>query len=131
MEKNRNLKPKFSSPVRRGDYVYGLDDGILVCLDRTTGNRVWKEGKYGYGQILLVEDLLLVQTEPGDVVLVEATPNGHRELARLPALKGKTWNNPALAGDLLLVRNDREAACYRVVLATGGFTKPVANASPR
>ena len=55
-----------------------------------------------------------------DIVLVEATPDGHRELARLPALKGKTWNNPVLAGDLLLVRNDREAACYRVALATGG-----------
>jgi len=62
-------------------------------------------------------------------VLVEATPEGHRELARLAALKSKTWNNPVLAGDLLLVRNDQEAACYRLARATGGSTKPVANAS--
>ena len=127
--KNRNLKPKFSSPVPRGNYVYGLDDGTLVCLDRTTGHRVWKAGKYGYGQILLVEDVLLIQAEPGDIVLVEATPDGHRELARLPALPGKTWNNPVLAGDLLLVRNDREAACYRVALATGGLAGSVATPS--
>jgi outer membrane protein assembly factor BamB len=102
---------------------------MLVCLDRTTGNRVWKGGKYGYGQILLVADLLLIQAESGDIVLVEATPDGHRELARLPALAGKTWNNPVLAGDLLLVRNDREAACYRVALAAGGLVGPVATPS--
>ena len=112
--KNHNLKPKFTNLVRHGRHVYGLDDGVLVCLDPATGQRVWKDGRYGHGQILLVEDVLLIQTEPGDVVLVEATPEGHRERARLPALKAKTWNNPVVVGDLLLVRNDQEAACYRV-----------------
>lgn len=128
--KNRKLKPKFTNLVRRGDYVYGLDEGILVCLDPATGDRVWKDGRYGHGQILLVDGVLLIQTEPGDVVLVEATPEGHRELARLPALKSKTWNNPVLAGDLLLVRNDREAACYQVALAKGDPPDTVA-AAPR
>jgi len=105
--------------VRHGRHVYGLDDGVLVCLDPATGQRVWKDGRYGHGQILLVEDVLLIQTEPGDVVLMEATPERHRELARWPALKAKTWNNPVLAGDLLLVRNDQEAACYQLPLAKG------------
>ena len=112
--KNRNLKPKFTNLVKYGRHVYGLDDGVLVCLDPATGQRVWKDGRYGHGQILLVEDVLLIQTEPGDVVLVEATPEGHREQARLPALKAKTWNNPVVVGDILLVRNDQEAACYRL-----------------
>ena len=117
--KNRNLKPKFTNLVRHDRYVYGLDDGVLVCLDPATGQRVWKDGHYGHGQILLVDDVLLIQTEPGDVVLVEATSAGLRELARLPALHAKTWNNPVLAGDLLLVRNDQEAACYRLALRPG------------
>jgi len=121
--KNRNVKPKFTNLVRRGRYVYGLDEGVLVCLDPATGQRVWRDGRYGHGQILLVDDVLLIQTEPGDVVLVEATPEGHRERARLPALKGKTWNNPALAGDLLLVRNDQEAACYQLPLVKGTARK--------
>ena len=47
-------------------------------------------------------------------MLVEANPSEQREVARLGALSSKTWNNPALAGDFLLVRNDREAACYRL-----------------
>ena len=117
--KNRNLKPKFTNLVRHGRHVYGLDEGVLVCLDPATGERAWKAGHYGHGQVLLVGDVLLIQTERGDVVLVEATAEGHRELARLPALKGKTWNNPVLAGDRLLVRNDQEAACYQLPMAKG------------
>ena len=114
--KNRDLKPKLTNLVRRGQYVYGLDDGVLACLNLEQGKRKWKEGRYGHGQILLVNDLLLVQAESGDVVLVEISPEKPRERARFPAIRGKTWNNPALLGDLLLVRNDREAACYRLPL---------------
>jgi outer membrane protein assembly factor BamB len=115
--KNRNLKPKFTNLVRRGHYVYGLDDGVLACVNLEQGNREWKEGRYGHGQILLVDDLLLIQAESGDVALVEISPQGPRERARFRALQGKTWNNPVLLRDLLLVRNDQEAACYRLPLS--------------
>lgn len=114
--KNRNLKPKFTNLVRKGNYVYGLDEGVLTCLDLEQGNRQWKDGRYGHGQILLIDDLLLVQAESGDVALVEISPEKARERARFPALKGKTWNNPVLVGDRLLVRNDQQAACYQLPL---------------
>lgn len=108
----RHLKPKFTSPVVRDGFAYGLDDGILTCIDLADGQRCWKRGRYGHGQVLLVDDLLLVQTETGEVTLVAADSDEHRQLATLPALRAKTWNNPALADRYLLVRNDREAACY-------------------
>jgi len=114
-ETNR-LKAKFTNVVHRGGYIYGLDDGILVCLDLADGERKWKAGRYGHGQIIGVDDLLLIQAESGDVVLVEANPAAHYALTRFTALNGKTWNNPALAGNFLLVRNDREAACYELPL---------------
>jgi len=114
--KNHNLKPKFTNLVRQGQYVYGLDEGVLACVNLDQGTREWKEGHYGHGQILLVDDMLLVQAESGDVVLVEISPARPRELARFRALQGKTWNNPVLLRDLLLVRNDQEAACYRLPL---------------
>jgi outer membrane protein assembly factor BamB len=114
--KNRNLKPKFTNLVCRGHYVYGLDDGVLACIDLEQGNRQWKEGHYGHGQILLVDDLLLIQAESGDVALVEISPEKPRERTRFHALRSKTWNNPALLGELLLVRNDQESACYRLPL---------------
>ena len=68
---NRNLKPKFTNLVRRGQYVYGLDEGVLTCVNLEQGKREWKEGHYGHGQILLVDDLLVVQAESGEIVLVD------------------------------------------------------------
>jgi outer membrane protein assembly factor BamB len=111
---NRNLKAKFTSVVVRDGHVYGLDGRILTCLDLQSGKRCWKRGRYGHGQLILVDDLLLIQAESGEVVLVEASPISFQEVARFPALDDRTWNHPALAGNLLVMRNDREAACYEL-----------------
>jgi len=108
------IKAKFASPVFFEGSIYGLDDGVLTCLDPATGQRRWKRGRYGHGQVLLAGALLLIQAEGGDVVLVEANPEEHIEVATLPALSQRTWNPPALAGDQLFVRNDREAVAYRL-----------------
>jgi outer membrane protein assembly factor BamB len=108
------LKSKFANLIVHGGFVYGLDDGVLTCLDPASGERRWKSGRHGHGQLLLVAGLLLVQTEEGELVLVEPAPDAYRELTRFAALEGKTWNPPALAGSLLVVRNDREAAAYEL-----------------
>ncbi len=111
---NLRLKAEYSNVVVRDGFVYGLDDGVLTCLDLKNGKRRWRDGRYGHGEILLVDDLILVQTEPGDLALVEATPDRFNELATAPALNGKTWNNPALSGHVLLVRNDHEAVALQL-----------------
>jgi outer membrane protein assembly factor BamB len=104
------LKSKFANLVLHDGFVYGLDDGVLACVDPANGERKWRSGRYGHGQLLLVGDLLLVQTEEGELVLVEPRPEALRELARYPVFSQKTWNPPALAGRYLLMRNDVEAA---------------------
>ncbi len=108
------LKAKFTNLVVHDGFVYGLDDGVLVCLDPADGQRRWKNGRYGHGQVLLAGAVLLVQTEEGELVLVEPRPDAHREIARFRVFDRKTWNAPALAGRFLLVRNDVEAAVYDV-----------------
>ncbi len=113
---SKRLKAKFSNPVFRDGFIYGLDDGILACLDAKDGAQRWKEGRHGHGQGLLVGELYLLMAENGELVLLHPTPDGPGELARLKVFSDKTWNPIALAGDLLLVRNDREAACYRLPL---------------
>jgi len=114
--KSPRLKAKFANVVLKDGYIYGLDDGVLVCLNLENGQRNWKRGRYGHGQLILVNDLLLIQTELGDVVLVDASPNEHNERARIPALNSHTWNSPAFAAPYLLVRNDKEAACYELAV---------------
>jgi len=79
-----------------------------------TGDLKWKGGRYGYGQVLLASGHLVITTESGDVVLVKATPERHQEVAQFSAVDGKTWNNPAIASGLLLVRNTTEMACFRI-----------------
>lgn len=109
---SRRLKLKFNAPVRKGDYVYGLDEGILTCVELKTGKPAWKRGRYGYGQLLLCEDVLILQAENSDVVFVDATPDEHTELHRFPTLEGKSWNHPVLWHGRLFVRNGKEAACF-------------------
>ena len=114
--KSIRLKSKFANLFFRDGFIYGLDDGIFVCLDAATGDLKWKEGRYGHGQMIRCDNLLLIMAESGDVVLVEPNPTGLKELTRFTALTDKTWNPAALAGDILLVRNDKEAACFRLPL---------------
>jgi outer membrane protein assembly factor BamB len=111
---SRRLKPKLSNVVVHGNFVYGLDDGVLTCLDLSDGRKCWRGDEYGFGQLLGVDDLLLIQAETGEVALVEARPESFHELGRFQAISGKTWNNLVLAGHYLLVRNDHEAACYQL-----------------
>jgi outer membrane protein assembly factor BamB len=112
--KSIRLKSKFANPILLDGFVYGLDDGALVCLDPRDGQWRWKATRYGHGQMLLVAGRLLIMAENGEVALAEPSPERFRELTRFRALESRTWNPPALAGELLLVRNDLEAACYRL-----------------
>ena len=114
--KSNRLKAKFTNVVYLDGFIYGMDDGILACIDAADGKRKWKRGRYGHGQVLLVDNLLIVQAESGDVALVEAKPEAFNELGRFAALDGKTWNNPAFVAPYLLVRNGQEAACYELAI---------------
>jgi outer membrane protein assembly factor BamB len=112
--KSIRLKSKFANLILDGGFAYGLDDGRLTCLEVATGERRWQGARYGHGQLLRVEDVLLITAESGEVALAALDPAAFRELTRFRALSGKTWNPPALAGDLLLVRHATEAAAFRL-----------------
>jgi len=111
---NNRMKNKFTSSVLLNGYIYGLDEAILACIDAATGDLKWKGGRYGYGQILLAGDHLVVLTEDGDLVLVKASPDRHVEVASFPAIDGKTWNHPVIADGRLLVRNLQEMAAFDI-----------------
>jgi hypothetical protein len=111
---SRRLQPSFNDYVIHNGSIYGFDGTFFCCLDTKTGARLWKDGRYGHGQMLLLADrsLLLVIAESGEAILVAANPAEHQELGRFQAVKGKTWNHPAIAHGRLYVRNGEEIACY-------------------
>jgi outer membrane protein assembly factor BamB len=113
------MKPNFNDYVAHKGHLYGFDNNIFACVDLETGEKKWRGGRYGTGQVLLLPDgdQLLVLSEKGELVLLRATPERHEELARFPAIKGKTWNHPALVGNRVYVRNGEEAACFELSLA--------------
>ncbi len=113
---SRAIKPEFNDCVIYQGNIYGFDAAIFTCVSLETGERKWKGGRYGKGQVLLLEDsgVLLIASEEGDVVLVEANPSAHKEVAKFRAIDGKTWNHPVVVGDKLYIRNAEQAACYRL-----------------
>jgi outer membrane protein assembly factor BamB len=120
--KSIRMKAKFSNPVVREGYLYGLDDGVMACVDLRDGSQRWKEGRHGHGQGLLLGEHYLLMAEDGELVLLRPTPEGPNELGRHRVFAVKTWNPIAVAGPYLLVRSDREAAALRLSLAPS--TKP-------
>lgn len=116
---NKNLRCKFTSPVLFEDHIYGMDEGILVCLDAKTGERRWKRGRYYHGQMMLTNGVIVILTEDGRCVFVEPTPQEQRELGSFQALSSdhKTWNPPVLVRGKLYVRNHHDMACYDLTKA--------------
>lgn len=105
----RVLKTKFTNAIHYDKRLYALSDGVLECVDPGDGKRIWRGGRFGQGQLLVVNGMLLVSAEDGRIVLAKRDDGS--VVYEQQILDGVTWNYPAVAGPFLLVRNGTEMAC--------------------
>jgi outer membrane protein assembly factor BamB len=112
---NKNLKLKFSTAIQVRDMAVGLDERILSAIELKTGKRRWKHSeRFGYGQIIATGDRLIVQTEEGKIVFGEARNDDFHKLGEFQTILKQSWNAPALAGDVLVVRGQEVLAAYQL-----------------
>ena len=119
------LKPNFNDFVVHKGHAYGFDNNILASINLETGQRAWKGGRYGNGQLVLLQDsdVLLVTSEDGELALVSATPDKYTEIAKIRIFESKTWNHPVIVRDLLLVRNGEEMVAFKLPVSTTPTTE--------
>ncbi len=109
------IKTKLTSPVIYDGHSYALSNGFLECLSLDKGQRIWKRrGRFGHGQLLLINDMLLLHSETGTLFLIAASADGYKERGTLSTISGVCWNTLCLYGDTLLVRSDLEATCIQL-----------------
>ena len=116
-KKRRVLQTKFTNAIHKGKYVYSISEKVMECVEIETGKRIWRKLRVGHGQMLLVGDHLLIQSERGDVILIDATPEWLVERARIRrVIKGRCWNTMCLQNGYLLIRSEKQAACLKLPL---------------
>ena len=118
----RALRTKMMSPVISNGHAFSFSDGFFECSnidnDELQGQRTFrKRDRFGNGQLLLIGDHLLIHTEYGELKLVQANPEKYVELGEVPTVTGICWNTICLADKYLLVRSEREAACFELSLS--------------
>lgn len=115
---NRALRTKLTNPCVDDDFAFALSDGILQCVNARSGDIEWKARKrFGNGQVLGYDRSLLIQSESGEITLAELNAERYNELGAFQGLNpnsGPCWNNMCLYGNLLLLRNSQEAACWEL-----------------
>lgn len=110
------VQPYNLHAVAHGGHVYGFGGEHLVCLEAATGKTVWKEKTYP-GSLILVDGHLVVLSQAAGLLrVVEATPAGYREKARLEVFSpgAPTDTPPSFAGRRLYLRNSEEVVALDV-----------------
>jgi len=112
--KDRVMKNHFSSSVLYRGTLYGFDNGTLKAIDPGTGEQHWAHRGLGKGSLIAADGLLIVLSDRGKLVLVEATPEEYHERSSFQALTGKSWTVPTLANGRVYLRNHEEIVCLKV-----------------
>jgi len=81
------------------------------AVELATGKVRWSEDRFRAGSVTLVGNRLLIMRESGELLLVPASPEAFRPLARAQILPATVRAYPAIADGFVYVRNDNTLVC--------------------
>lgn len=113
---NQEITNYFQSCVLVGGHLYGTHNpnhtytgkkAILRCVEFDTGQVKWEQKGFGNASLIAADDKLIIMSEKGELVIVEAAPEDYREIARTTVFKGSRycWILPVLCGGRIYCRN--------------------------
>ena len=104
----------FALPVLVGDHLYGFSGTILTCVAVDTGEIVWRSRELRAFGLASVGDALAILAMDGNLVIVDPSPDGYRELTRAPVMENGNYAVPTFADGMFLVRNLEKMAAVRI-----------------
>ncbi len=111
---NVSMKNDWSSSCYQDGYIYGFSNAKLVCISEKDGAVQWGKRGFGKGSLILVDGNLIVLSDKGKLVQIEATPKEYKQLSIFQALTGKSWTAPSFANGKVFVRNLSQMACFKL-----------------
>jgi outer membrane protein assembly factor BamB len=126
--RNKSLSNHFTNSVYYKGSIYGFDRdvGNFVCLDFATGKVRWEKPQLGRGQLLVVDDHIIIQTEGAEkkaddkesnarLILIEPATAEYREISAFVFSHDlKCWAAPAVANKKLYVRDHTKLYCFEL-----------------
>ena len=111
------MRAHWATPIHHEGYLFGSSgpgsgDAELRCIEHRSGKLMWSEPGLGRSTLLYVNDRLIVLTEHGRLLVIEAEPEAFEVVSDFtprgpdskPTLKFPAWNAPVLSHGILYVR---------------------------
>lgn len=114
------LSNHYNSTVHYRGFLYGIEGrqeggaAELRCVELKTGTVRWSKKRFGCASLILADGHLVGLCENGELVLIEAAPEGYREKARAAVMEKKCRAEAALANGRLYVRDGKRLACWEL-----------------
>jgi outer membrane protein assembly factor BamB len=108
----------YNTSVHKDGFLYGFhgrqESGpSLRCVELKTGKVRWDKDRWGCGSMVLADGRIIILSERGELVLIDATPDGYKERSRARVFESPPCRAQlALAGGRLYGRDEARLVCW-------------------
>jgi outer membrane protein assembly factor BamB len=106
-----------STPIIYQKHVYLAGGENQLCLELATGKVQWREKRQSTISSPLIADgkFILMEKKGSDLVMLEATPEAHREITKT-RVKAMWCPSPVVSNGRLYLRRENHVVCFNLAL---------------